>query len=106
MWGEPMGEMALVSRMTEMMSHLEQPRKRLTWKNQVDASSETLAQSWIATLYPSITHFRAALRGIFDQWLGKPARERGFARWGFKEVRLAAADAVLLRWLYPNAKFV
>src|SRR5215475_4503356 len=28
MWGEPMGEMALVSRMTEMMSHLEQPRKR------------------------------------------------------------------------------
>jgi Sulfotransferase family len=106
LWGEPMGEMSLVSRLTEMVSRLEQPLKLLTWKNQVDVNSPGLAQSWIATLYPSITYFRAALRGIFDQWLGKPARDRGFTRWGFKEVRLGATDAVLLHWLYPNAKFV
>jgi hypothetical protein len=101
-----MGEMALVSRLAEMVSHLEQPKKLMTWKYQVDANSSALAQSWIATLYPSITYFRAALRSIFDQWLGKPARERGFVRWGFKEVRLGATEAVLLHWLYPNAKFV
>jgi hypothetical protein len=105
-WGEPQGEMALVSRLAEMVSDLEQPLKLLTWKNQVDANSPALAQSWIATLYPSITYFRAALRGIFDQWLGKPARERGYMRWGFKEVRLGATEAMLLHWLYPNAKFV
>jgi len=106
LWGEPMGEMALVSRITEMMAHLEQPLKLLTWKNQVDANSNTLAQSWIATLYPSIAYFRAALRGIFDQWLGKSALDHGFVRWGFKEVRLGASEASLLHWLYPNAKFV
>jgi hypothetical protein len=106
LWGEPMGEMALVSRIAEMVSHLEQPQKLMTWKYQVDANSSELAQSWIATLYPSITYFRAALRSIFDQWLAKPARDRGFVRWGFKEVRLGATEAILLRWLYPNAKFV
>src|SRR5262249_30610174 len=106
LWGEPLGEMALLSRLTEMVSLLEQPMKLLTWKNQVDANSSALSQSWIANLYPSITYFRAGLRGIFDQWLGNPARERGFARWGFKEVRLGATEASLLYWLYPNAKFV
>jgi Sulfotransferase family len=43
---------------------------------------------------------------MFDRWLGRPARERGFTRWGFKEVRLGAAEAMLLHWIYPKAKFV
>jgi hypothetical protein len=42
---------------------------------------------------------------MFDRWLGRPARERGFTRSGFKEVRLGAAEAMLLRWIYPKAKF-
>lgn len=106
LWGEPLGEMALVTRITEMISHLEQPLKLGTWKNQTDASSPALVISWIAQLYPSTTYLRAGLRAIFDQWLAKPARDRGYARWGFKEVRLGAAEASLLHWLYPNAKFV
>jgi hypothetical protein len=38
--------------------------------------------------------------------LAEPARQRGFARWGFKEVRLGATEATFLHWLYPRAKFV
>jgi hypothetical protein len=106
LWGEPHGEMALVSRMAEMVSHLEQPEKLGVWANHADLKSAALTKSWIANLYPSITYFRAALRGLFDEWLGKSARDRGFARWGFKEVRLGATEATLLHWLYPNAKFV
>ena len=106
LWGEPLGEMALAARIAEMVSNLEQPLKWFTWQNQPDASSPALAMSWIANLYPSITYFRAALRSLFDVWLAKPARDRGFARWGFKEVRLGATEASLLHWLYPNAKFV
>jgi hypothetical protein len=49
---------------------------------------------------------RIALRAFLSRWLGRPATERGFSRWGFKEVRLGATEALLLRWLYPNAKFV
>ena len=106
LWGEPFGEMALISRIAEMVSHSISPPLLESWGSQADTNSPTLATSWIANLYPSANYFRAALRGLFDQWLGKPARESGFARWGFKEVRLGATEASLLHWLYPNAKFV
>jgi hypothetical protein len=109
LWGEPFGEMALISRIAEIVSHLEQPARLGVWEKtikEIDVKSPTFAMTWIATLYPSASYFRAALRGFFDQWLGKPARDGGFARWGFKEVRLGATEATLLHWLYPNAKFV
>lgn len=106
LWGEPLGEMALAGRIAEMISHLEQPIKWGVWENQPDANSPTLATTWIANFYPSITYFRAALRRLFDEWLAIPARKRGFTRWGFKEVRQSATEATLLHWLFPNAKFV
>jgi Sulfotransferase family len=106
LWGEPLGEMALVSRLAEMVSQLITPVLLHSWGSQMDAKSPTLSKSWIANLYPSADDFRSAMRGLFDQWLGRPALELGFARWGFKEVRLGATEASLLHWLYPNAKFV
>lgn len=106
LWGEPMGEMALVSRLTEMISHSISGRNFIEWKNQPELNSASLAKSWIANLYPSAEDFRSALRAIFDRWLCKPARDRGFARWGFKEVRIGAPEAVFLHWLYPQAKFL
>ena len=57
-------------------------------------------------VYPPGNDLRAALRSLFGRWLGEPARQRGFARWGFKEVRLGATEASLLHWLYPKAKFL
>jgi hypothetical protein len=106
LWGEPLGEMALVSRLAEMVSNSINPLKLGVWENQAGVTLSALATSWIANLYPSTGHFREALRGLFDQWLGKPARDCGFTRWGFKEVRYGATEASLLHWLYPNAKFV
>ncbi|MGA9390309.1 MAG: sulfotransferase [Candidatus Sulfotelmatobacter sp.] len=106
LWGEPLGELTLVSMIAEMVSRSINPVLLELWGRQPDTNSPGLATSWIATLYPSVDDFRFALRGLFDQWLGKPARERGFSRWGFKEIRLGATEASLLHWLYPNAKFV
>jgi hypothetical protein len=106
LWGEPLGEMALVSRITEMVSQSISARNLRLWRTQSSLTSSSLAQSWIANLYPSGDDFRLALRSLFDQWLGVPARESGFARWGIKEVRLGASEASLLHWLYPYAKFV
>ena len=76
------------------------------WKEQQDPSSPELSTSWVANLYPPSNDFRSGLQGLFDRWLREPARERGYARWGLKDVRLSATDASLLHWLYPNAKFV
>jgi len=105
LWGEPFGEMDLVSRMAEMVSHSVSPWN-LEWSENLNPTSDNLATSWIADLYPPGENFRLALRGFFDRWLGEPARQHGFARWGLKEVRLGATEATLLQWLYPRAKFV
>jgi hypothetical protein len=112
LWGEPLGEMALLSRITEMMAHFISERNLNLWRNQDAAAStsellsQSLSESWIANLYPPGEDFKSALRSLLDRWLQGPARERGFARWGLKEVRMGASEAVLLHWLYPQAKFI
>lgn len=106
LWGEPLGEMALPLRMTEIVSRFISDRNLTEWKNQPALSSSSLSQAWIANLYPPARDFRAALRSVFERWLAQPARQNGFSRWGFKEVRIGAAEAVLLHWLFPKAKFL
>lgn len=106
LWGEPLGEMTLMSKLAEMVGHFVNPVLLRSWGAQPKVGSASLSTSWIANLYPSATDFRRGLRSIFDQWLAEPARERGFSRWGFKEVRLGATEATFLHWLYPKAKFV
>jgi hypothetical protein len=106
LWGEPLGEMTIVSRIAEMISPSISERNLQLWKDQLDPSSPELSTSWVANLYPPGNDFRSGLQGLFDRWLREPARERGYARWGLKDVRLGATDAALLHWLYPNAKFV
>jgi hypothetical protein len=106
LWGEPLGEMTIISRITEMVGHFISERNLGLWKKQDAAGSSVLSESWIANLYPSRDDFRMALRSLFDRWLGHAARERRFARWGFKEVRMGASEASFLHWLYPNAKFI
>lgn len=106
LWGEPLGEMALLPGITTMLARLaEFPelRERCSPDNPAFAS---LATSWIASLYPPGGSFREGLRSLITNWMGNAARKRGFTRWGFKEVRLGAPDAILLHWLYPNAKFI
>ncbi len=106
LWGEPLGEMALLSRLTEMVSHFISDRNLTEWRIQPTLNSSSLSKAWIANLYPSSRDFRSALRSVFDRWLGMPARDHGFARWGLKEVRIGASEATLLHWLYPQARFV
>jgi hypothetical protein len=108
-WGEPFGEMTLVSRIADMVNHSWSPRNSKGWRTprgSDNLASSELATSWIATLSPPSEDFRLALRSLFDRWLGDPSRRLGFERWGLKEVRLGAAEASLIHWLYPNAKFV
>ena len=106
LWGEPMGEMTVVSRIAQMVSGSLSPGFQESWQRQPNPASSDLTKSWIAHLNPSADNFRLGLRTFFDTWLGCPARRNGFARWGFKEIRLDAADATLLYWLYPDSKFI
>jgi len=105
LWGEPLGRLGLLTRLAEAVCGLQPgwPSDEY-WVER--RPQEDLRTSWIANLFPPAEDFRASLRALFDRWLGEPARARGYARWGFKEVRLGAAEAILLRWLYPSAQFV
>lgn len=106
LWGEPMGEMSVISSVARMIAGGMSKSFLASWQRQPEPSLPCLAKSWIALMNPSVGNFRRALRNLFQTWLAQPARQHGFARWGFKEVRLDATDAVLLRWLYPSAKFL
>lgn len=106
LWGEPLAQMGLIPRITEAVSGSVDPHHMQLWRESDKPRSDALPTSWINILFPPGDDFRSALRTFFDRWLGDPAKERGYARWGFKEVRLGAAEAVLLHWLYPNAKFI
>jgi hypothetical protein len=106
LWGEPLSQMGLISRITEAVSGSVDPHHMQQWRNSDKTPSSSLPTSWINILFPPGDDFRSALRSFFDRWLGEPARDLGYTRWGFKEVRLGAAEAILLQWLYPNAKFI
>jgi len=105
-WGEPFGEMTPISRIARMVADSLSPRDLQLWYKQSDATLASLTTSWIATLSPPGDDFRSGLRSLFVRWLGDPARRLGFGRWGLKEVRLGAAEASLLHWLFPQAKFI
>jgi hypothetical protein len=106
LWGEPLGEAALLSRVADLICST----SLFPWCEEhgiIDnLAPSSMATSWIATVCPPGEDFRLALRGFFDRWLAEPAHRRGFARWGFKEVRLGATEATLLSWLYPRARFL
>lgn len=106
LWGEPLGEMTIFSRIADMIGHFISTRNSQLWRRQPNPSSPDISSSWIANLYPPAHSFRSGLRNLFNRWLRDPACARGFARWGFKEVRLGALEATLLHWLYPQAKFI
>lgn len=105
-WGEPLGDSAVIPRMASQLSVLSK-----NWPPDSsflnDMKLETLSEHWIANLTPPIENFKKSHRAFFDEWLAKPAAENNeMVRWGLKEVRLTIEHAKYLKWIYPNAKFI
>lgn len=104
LWGEPLGRLALVPRLTESLCAIS-----ADWPPSdywIGERPEEMTSSWIANLYPTVGDMRAALQDWMVRWLAVPARARGRRRWGLKEVRFSAAEACVLRWLFPGAVFL
>ena len=104
-WGEPLDRLLLIDRLTEPLLGITEdwpaPDHWISHRPETD-----LARDWVAMLAPDPGHLKAGYRALFDRWLAAPARERGFARWGVKEVRWSGLHAVTLRWLYPQSRFL
>jgi len=106
MWGEPLGDSAVIPRMASSLSSLSSsyPPDEFFSHNQ---ELKSFSSSWIANVTPEVKALRLAHRAFFDSWLAQSARETyGVKNWGLKEVRLTIEHARYLKWIYPNARFV
>ena len=106
LWGEPMGRAGILPNIAEGLAGATPGWPPPHYFIGARTAAEPLHQDWIANLFPNSSDLRAALRALVERWLVAPAHAAGFARWGMKEVRFGAAEAYLLRWLFPDARFV
>ena len=104
-WGEPYGHAWPIPSLADQIRCFTDrwPEPHHFYRGQ---PGETLASSFIANLYPNVRDLLRAHRGFFECLFAEPARAAGHDRWGLKEVRLDADQALCLRWLYPRARFL
>lgn len=108
-WGEPYGRAQLISQMSNSALALvdglieEWPEPQCFLPPDIP---KNLEDYWIANLFPEPDSFREGFRAHLEAFLAKPAQDKGFSRFGLKEVRLSALDAMFLQWIFPDARFV
>lgn len=102
-WGEPHTLAMPIQEMSRMIAMLGTAPD--SWFIH-DDDGVPMTDKFIANLYPPAVDLLGAHRSFYQAWLGDPAIERGFGRWGVKEVRWGIDDARYLRALFPCAKFV
>lgn len=105
-WGEPYGSSGLIERLSQPLRRFDAnwPADRFFvgsshWGNR-------LGEEWTANLYPTIRDLLEAHMAFFRLLFAEPSRQRGYVRWGVKEVRYGIEHAVYLRWLFPHARFL
>lgn len=64
------------------------------------------AKLWIASMNSGLDTITDGFRGLLDTIYATPAAAMGFSRWGVKEVQLGLDNALFLRGIYPDAKFI
>lgn len=103
-WGEPFGDRIPVPRMAAMVDgfHRADPHLKYTVNNLF----KDPAQTWIANTNPGILPLQQAHQAFFENLFARPCLDSGLTLWGAKFVRLTAAHAHYLKWLYPSAKFI
>ncbi|MCC7274077.1 MAG: sulfotransferase [Alphaproteobacteria bacterium] len=101
-WGEHAGLLAGMPRAFADMWTMRDMGRR-----QLQELRHSPSAAWIANVSPDIEAFLLpALRGFLVAAYAPATRERGIARWGFKEVRYDAAMAKLLLSLFPAGRVV
>lgn len=105
LWGEPYDRSNIIQSLAstiEPFSDKWPPRKYITDNGEFEQNTN----KWIANFYPRETHLLAAHRN-FIRTLFAPSNEKDTSkRWGIKEVRYGLREAVFLKTLFPNAKFL
>lgn len=102
-WGEHGGlYMAALEPMLAGLHHLSTGAAR----TQYAQLAERGPQAWLANVQPPFEHALEGARALWLEALGRPARDLGYPRWGFKEIRYGGSSALALRTLFPGGRFV
>jgi hypothetical protein len=106
-WGEPYGSSGLIERLSQPLQRFasDWPRPEFLLSSPHWAK-QPLSEQWTANLYPPVQHLLDAQVEFFRKLLAEPSHQRGFKRWGLKEVRYGIENALYWRWLFPRARFL
>ena len=103
-WGEHDG--AMVAAAGQLLDRLQAWHGLTDGRQQQEAFAHHGHDAWIPNLTPSMHAFIDGLRALFTESMGAEARRLGYPRWGFKEIRHDGNAAVLLKTLFPGARFI
>ncbi len=101
-WGEPHNRSNTLQNLVRTI----RPVKLRHVSDFDDVPLADLPQKWIATMAPPSTCFESAIAEFLFKLYAEPALAKGASRWGIKEVRYGLEEALLLKWIYPEAKIV
>lgn len=82
------------------------------WKSEAQADRQRRAfeaqghAAWIPNMNPAHAGLMRGAAALLREHLGQSAREMGYPRWGFKEIRYGRRAVTFLRTLYPDCALV
>lgn len=106
LWGEPYHRLSPVQRLCESLPGRQEDQEL---KSKILAEEDNdidIKSDFIANVYPSQGSLVSAHRAYLQSLLESPARNRGYRRWGFKEVRFRPPHWRYLKFLFPNARII
>lgn len=104
-WGEPYDRSGLIQKLASSLLPINEnwpPREFFI--EQADVSN--IHKHWIASLYPNITDLLLAHQKFILSLFAVSNRVGKRKRWGIKAVRFGLKEALYLKLLFPEAKFV
>jgi hypothetical protein len=105
-WGEPYGSSGLIQRLAQPLERFSSQWPQEGFLVTSPHWGDRFGDKWTANLYPPVQSLLEAQVEFFRTLLAEPSRQRGFARWGLKEVRYGIEHAIYLQWLFPRARFL
>jgi hypothetical protein len=106
-WGEPFANCNLIQNQTDSLRSFTEnyPQDKWLLSNRNNYEKK-LHRQVTDNLYPDVLDLIEGYRNLIRTVLKTPAIDRGYQRWGFKEVRLTSKHGIYLKWLFPKAKFL
>lgn len=104
-WGEPYDKSNLIQCLAESILPITKnwPPHNFFISN---VKKEDLSYLWIANLYPNLNDYLNSHRQFILNLFANTAKAEGFSRWGIKEVRYGLSEALYLKILFPQGKFI